>query len=79
MIPKTFLGRILAAIFLLAIIMGPGPGLYLASPSADVEPTPMILGVPVLYAWVVFWFFVQAVVIIIASCKLWEPMEDPGE
>ena len=79
MMPRTLIGRTLAAIFILAVLMGSGPGLYLASPAADVEPPPMVLGIPVLYAWVAFWFFVQAAVIVTASCKLWAPTENPGE
>ena len=68
---KTRLSKILAAIFIFAAIMGPGPGLYLVNPSPEDATTATFLGMPVLFAWAVFWFFVQAGVVLVAYCKLW--------
>ena len=68
---KTPLSKILAAIFIFAVIMGPGPGLYLVNPSPEDATTATFLGMPVLFAWAVFWFFVQAGVVLVAYCKLW--------
>ena len=67
---KTRLSKILAAIFIFATIMGPGPGLYLIMPKEG-ESSASVVGIPILYAWVAFWFFVQAGVILMANFKLW--------
>ena len=73
---KTHLSKILAAIFIFAAIMGPGPGLYLVNPSPEDATTATFLGMPVLFAWAVFWFFVQAGVVLVAYCKLWTKQND---
>lgn len=52
-----------------ALIMGPGPGLYLINGYAKEGGS--VLGIPVLYAWCVFWFLVEAVIVVIASRTLW--------
>jgi len=75
---KTRLSKILAAIFVFATIMGPGPGLYLIMPEGDESPA-SVFGIPILYAWVVLWFFVQAGVILVAYFKLWSKQEDYSE
>ena len=67
---ETRLSKTLAAIFIFATIMGPGPGLYLIMPE-DGESPAIVCGMPVLYAWAAFWFFVQAGVILMANVKLW--------
>lgn len=72
----TTLAKILAVIIILGTIMGAGPGLGLASPDPKVENPETWLGVPKLYAWVVFWFVIQAVAIFIASKKLWQPNDE---
>ena len=71
------LAKILIAVFLIATFMGPGPGIYLVNPSSETDSPVTILGIPILYAWVAFWFFVQAVAVLIASKKLWEPHDEP--
>ena len=68
---KTRLSKILAVIFIFAIIMGPGPGLYLVNPSPEDTSPATFLGMPVLFAWAVFWFFLQAGVVLVAYFKLW--------
>ena len=69
--PRRKLAVILSGIFLFAMIMGPGPGVYLVNPdSGDAGVT--FLGAPVLYAWAVFWFMVQAAVIVVAYCTVWK-------
>lgn len=59
------LAWILAAVFALAMIMGTGPGVWLVN-EAD-----SILGLPLLYAWGLFWYAVQAVVIVTAFLTVW--------
>ena len=60
---------ILSAIFFFALIMGPGPGLYLVNDFAAAGGT--FIGVPALYAWAVFWFAVEAAVVITAYLTIW--------
>jgi hypothetical protein len=50
--------------------MGPGPGVYLVTPPPG-QPPPTLFGVPALYVWAVFWFFVMAGVILVAYQRLW--------
>ena len=76
---KTRLSKILASIFLFALIMGPGPGLYLVNPSLDNPSSTTFLGMPVLFAWASFWFFVQAGVVLVAYRKLWTNGNDLEE
>ena len=71
------LGLVLFLVFALAMVMGPGPGLRLINP----EPTAareslLILGVPVVYAWGLFWYGVQAAVVLSACLTIWKPSED---
>ena len=71
--PRSRLGIILFLLFVLAMFMGPGPGLRLVNP----EPTAtgealLFLGLPVIYAWGLFWFGVQSAVVITASVTLWK-------
>ena len=71
------LGLVLFLVFALAMVMGPGPGLRLINP----EPTAareslLILGVPVVYAWGLFWYGVQAAVVVSACLTIWKPSED---
>ena len=47
--------------FAFAVLMGAGPGLLLVNPKPDSpQEAYFFLGMPVLYVWAVFWFFVQA-------------------
>ena len=71
------LGLVLFLVFALAMVMGPGPGWRLINP----EPTAareslLILGVPVVYAWGLFWYGVQAAVVVSACLTIWKPSED---
>ena len=68
---KTRLSKILAAIFVFATFMGSGPGLYLVNPAPDDSSPATFLGMPILFAWAVLWFFVQAGIVLVAYCKLW--------
>ncbi|MCB1234400.1 MAG: hypothetical protein KDM91_04970 [Verrucomicrobiae bacterium] len=60
-------GRILFAVFVLALVMGPGPGIWLVNPDpGDPEARRFLFGVPIVYAWAVFWLAVQGVCIVLA-------------
>jgi uncharacterized membrane protein len=70
------LGVVLASIFALTLIMGPGPGLYLVNPSPqDPDALSSICNVPVVYIWTAFWASVQAGVVVVAYFKLWDDGE----
>ena len=62
---KKTLGWILAIVFGIALLMGPGPGLELVNrPQA-------ILGVPAIYAWGLLWYVVEVGVVVVAYFFLW--------
>ena len=67
---KSRLVRILGAAFLLALIMGPGPGLYLINGYAKAGGS--IFGLPALYAWCLFWFAIEVAIVVIAAKTLWK-------
>ena len=62
-------GKVLAVVFLLALVMGPGPGSMLIDGTAE-EPN-ILFGVPALYLWLVFWFVVMAGCVVVAAKTLW--------
>jgi hypothetical protein len=67
------LAWILAAVFVLSMIMGTGPGVALVNrPHA-------IFGVPLVYAWGIFWYLIQVVVALIAYFALWESESEDDE
>lgn len=69
---RNRLSIVLSLVFVAAIVMGAGPGLYLVNPDPnDLEATITWLGVPVVYAWVICWFVVQACVVLVAYFSLW--------
>ena len=71
------LSIVLALVFILAMIMGPGPGVYLVNPGPDHEgPAPTLLGLPMVYAWAVLWFGVQATVLVTAYFTVWSGEEE---
>ena len=61
---------LLGAIFLLAMIMGAGPGTMLANRPAA------WFGLPQLYVWGVFWCFVEIAVVIVAYVYVWKIPDD---
>jgi hypothetical protein len=80
------LGRALFAIFVLALVMGPGPGILLINPDPlDPEARRFLFGMPIVYAWAAFWLTVQAACIVAAWRWIWsanggddEDAEDSG-
>jgi hypothetical protein len=76
------LGWLLFGLFVFALVMGPGPGSALINPDpADPEARRFILGMPVVYAWAVLWYGVQAACVLIAYVKLWrdDESQSPAE
>ena len=71
------LSIILTLVFILAMVMGPGPGVYLINPGPEHEgPAPTLIGLPIVYAWAVLWFGVQAVVLVTAYFTVWADQEE---
>jgi len=67
------MGVVLSGLFILTLIMGAGPGLYLINPDpGNPQAVTSLWHVPVVYLWVVFWFLGQAAVVITAYVKLWD-------
>ena len=65
-------------VFGIALVMGPGPGVWLINPDpADPEARRFLMGVPIVYAWAVFWLGVQAGCVLLAYRFVWreETME----
>ncbi len=68
---------ILSIIFAITVFFGLGIGLAMINPDAsDPDATFIVWGMPTIYVWAVFWFLVQAAVVIIAYCRLWDKRSD---
>ena len=73
---RKLLSGVLVGVFLLAMVMGCGPGIYLINPHpADPGAMRTLCSVPVVYAWAVFWCAVQAGVIVAAYFLVWKTEE----
>ena len=64
------LGWVLAIIFVVALLMGPGPGLLLVNKP---EPT---FGLPTLYVWGLLWYVVEVTVVVLAYFFVWSRSVD---
>jgi len=62
---RRTLGAVLTAVFALALIMGPGPGVMLVN-----TPKP-ILVLPAIYLWGLLWYVVEVVVVVLAYKLVW--------
>ena len=68
---------VLSILFVLTIVMGAGPGVYLVNPDpADPEAVRFFMGMPVVYVWSVGWFLVEAAVVVIAYFTIWSKEGD---
>ena len=61
----------LGGALLTAIFMGAGPGVYLVNPDANGAAPPSVAGIPVLYAWYLFWLCIEALVVCAAFLLIW--------
>lgn len=67
----------LAALFLLAVVLGAGPGIHLVNPDpSDPSATFTTFGLPTIYVWGLAWYAVQLTVIIIAYRRYWSRDDD---
>lgn len=70
---------VLCAAFALSVL-AIGPGIYLVNPNpADPNSRFLFLGMPIIYAWAVFWYLVQAAVILTAYFFLWNAGAEPAQ
>ena len=67
------LGRILAAVFALAMILGAGPGILLVNQPAT------WFGLPRLYVWGMFWCAVEIVVVTAAYLFVWQTSDEASK
>ncbi len=63
------LAWILGLVFVLAMVMCPGPGVLL------VNRAELFLGLPLIYVWGVFWYGVQLSVILLCYFLLWRRVD----
>ena len=63
----------LSFIFSLSLVLGTGPGVLL------VNRPETLLGVPIVYAWGLFWYVVQVFVILVASFTIWTRSSEGDE
>jgi hypothetical protein len=60
----------LGLLFSLALLMGPGPGVYLINPGPGGIPG-TFLGMPSVYAWAVGWFLVMSGIVWFGLSRVW--------
>lgn len=61
---------ILTVVMLVALVMGPGPGVELVN-----TPEPLF-GIPRIYAWGLLWYVVEAAVVVAAYWLVWPSDDD---
>ncbi len=66
------LGWALFIIFIIAVVMGTGPGIWLINPDIN-DPAARFAwnGIPIIYLWGLFWYGVQLAVILTAAFTIW--------
>ncbi len=67
---RSPLGVVLSLAFVIAMLMSVGPGVLLVNrPEA-------FLGLPILYAWAIFWYFVLVAIALLAFFFVWRDKPD---
>jgi hypothetical protein len=62
---RRTIGRVLALIFALSMIMGTGPGVLI------VNRPETFMGLPLVYTWGILWYLVLVAVALVAYFALW--------
>ena len=77
---KRNLGVVLTVAMIVAMLMGPGPGLRLVNPDIT-EPGAdyLVFGLPIIYAWGLLWFVVQVAIVLIAYFTVWKTDDTADE
>ena len=65
-------GLILSLAFVVALLMGPGPGVLLVNRATT------IFGLPAVYAWGLLWYVVEVVIVVWAYLAVWSK-DKPGK
>jgi len=63
---RRYLSWTLAGLFVLTMVMGAGPGVLL------VNRPETFFGLPLVYAWGIFWYLVQVAIAIVAYVTIWK-------
>lgn len=69
--PRRRLAGVLTVLFLAAMVIGAGPGVWLVNP-ADPGRRAVWWGAPVIWLWAVAWLLVQWTVLLVACRTLWK-------
>jgi hypothetical protein len=71
---SSALTRFLFVLFLLAMVMGTGPGTLLVNRAVTVQ------GIPLLYLWGILWYVVLVAIALVAYFRIWKAdTDDRGE
>ncbi len=65
------LGVAVTIVFVVALIMGPGPGVMLVQETS-------FMGFPAVYAWGLFWYAVEVIAVVVAFFFVWKDEPDDG-
>ena len=63
---KMPLGRLLLIIYAVSLLFSNGPGVLLIN-----RPV-LLLGLPLIYIWAIFWWLVQMSIVLTAYFKVWK-------
>jgi hypothetical protein len=76
----TVMKVLLVVLFLLAIVLGAGPGIHLVNPDpTDPGASFTTFGLPTIYVWGLLWYVVQFGVIITAYFRFWTSPEPDAD
>ncbi|MFC2076936.1 hypothetical protein ACFLT7_07625 [candidate division KSB1 bacterium] len=64
---RMSLGKWLVIIYVASLLMSNGPGVLLVN-----RPV-LILGLPLIYIWAIFWWLFQMTLVLIAYFRVWKP------
>lgn len=73
--PARRLAWILSTVFLVALVMGTGPGLLLVNEPVMV-PLGFGLALPALYAWGLLWYAVEVICVVLAYAFVWRDTQE---
>jgi hypothetical protein len=73
------LGKLLAVAFVAVLFLGAGPGLLLINPDInDPQVSTTFAGLPKVYAWALFCYALEVVIVVIAYSKVWRDDDEPN-
>jgi hypothetical protein len=66
-VKRLSLGKLLLIIYAVSLLLSNGPGVLLVN-----RPV-LILGLPLIYVWALFWWLFQMTLVLIAYFRVWKP------